>query len=131
MMTNFGETPTGRGDPESPVDEPMGPVRLSVVGQAIWPSYRVTLVGSLDRWSLIAFEMQFDQSTCEQFELVILDLSGLTGLDQAGAEALARFRHHIELGGGSIHTEGAVTHHPGRSTPGPVPGGGAGLDGKQ
>jgi hypothetical protein len=40
-----------------------------------------------------------------------LDITGLSGLDQAGANALGRFRRHIERGGGSMHMEGTTTTH--------------------
>jgi ABC-type transporter Mla MlaB component len=105
MITFFSE-PAGIGNAGESGDMPMGPVRLTVMGEATWPSYKVSLVGSLDSETLIAFEIQFDQSTCEQFELVILDVSGLTGLDRAGADALRRFRRHIESGGGSMTVQG-------------------------
>jgi ABC-type transporter Mla MlaB component len=108
MIAFFAEPTGGLGGSADPADVPMGPVRLSVMGEATWPTYRVSLIGSLDSETLIAFEIQFDQSTCDQFELVILDVSGLTGLDQAGADALARFRQHVERGGGTVHTEGSA-----------------------
>jgi ABC-type transporter Mla MlaB component len=71
------------------------------------PECTLSLAGSLDADSIIALESQFDQLSSGRFERVVLDVSRLPRLDQAGTRCLARLGDLLLSQGAEV----SLAHH--------------------
>jgi ABC-type transporter Mla MlaB component len=63
---------------------------------------RLVVAGMLEAASLPAFSAQIDQLMCTPCGAVHLDLSGVTSIDEAGANAVTGLQSYIEGRGGTL-----------------------------
>ncbi len=62
----------------------------------------LVLRGALDAESVIALHSQFEQLTTGEFDHVVVDIDGLTSIDQAGASALSDLGEHVSVIGAEL-----------------------------
>ena len=106
------------------------PVHFGLTVDDQGASCTLTLSGSLDADSVIAFESQLDQLIFGEFDQVVLDVGRLDHLDEAGLRGLRRMGEIAAFNGTSIvlryraHTVRCDSVPPSRSTletkPGPL-----------
>jgi anti-anti-sigma regulatory factor len=65
------------------------------------------LRGALTGESIMALEAQIDQIGCASWDRVVLDVSGLTRLDDVGNRVLAGLHHYMHGRGGTLVVSGA------------------------
>ena len=81
---------------------------LQVELQAIGATCRLTLRGTLCQTSVAALQAQVDQLGCLPCHEVLVDLRGLTGLDEVGANLLLGLNHYVIARGGVFRVAGAA-----------------------
>jgi len=85
-----GTSPSG--SPSGSLGSPMcttGPARLEVTVTPSGDRCTVTMIGTLDEWSIPAVDTQYDQLLGAGYNVVVLDISGVHQVDESGAIALS------------------------------------------
>ncbi len=87
---------------------------LTITCFSIGHTWVLVLRGSLDAGSVIALSSQFDQLATGEFDDVIVDVSGLTALDGAGASALSALGERVGVVGAELRLKnpgGTISCH--------------------
>jgi anti-anti-sigma regulatory factor len=87
---------------DEPHASPTGPVLFGLTVDDQGATCTLTLSGSLDADSLIAFDSQLDQLIFGQFDQVVLDVGRLDHLDEAGLGGLRKLGEIAAFNGTSI-----------------------------
>jgi anti-anti-sigma regulatory factor len=86
--------------------------RLTITCSSVGSTWVLGLRGSLDAGSVIALRSQFDQLTPGEFDHVVVDVGGLTALDNAGVSALSALGERVALVGAELrfrHPGGTIS----------------------